>query len=843
MPDPGKTSPSRDPAPRPRQPGPPLRAFAPGRDPAAAALGVLLDAATIDPAIDPAIVHRALVTALLRLAILRALGELPPTPIWPAFLARCHAFFAEHPTPLFAPDPLLESLALPDLALLGCLDPLARTSPGDIHQSLLSLRLERTGECLHLRPGPERRRRGGHYTAPAFARDLIVHALRPALTELGPDPSADAILALRICDPAMGCAAFLIAACDLLAGHLARARQSPDLAAARRDIALHCLHGVDLDPLAVELARLALWTHLGDRQLPLAALAPNLRHGDALVGLSPAQILAADWHPLTDLAVPHADPLTLALAGDALITAFFATPRPAERAKARLHLRPLLARLHQNDPAARAELTTFIATQRSRAPTIHPFHWPLEFPAIFTRPNPGFDLVLGNPPFFWGNRIGRAFGPAYRDWLQTLHPGAHGNSDLAAHFLRRGFALLRDGGGLGLVTTNSISEAETRLTGLDHLQQHGGVIHHANRDLPWPGDASVRIATVCVRRGPVPGPHTLDGRELPAIASDLRPGLTEPLPRRLAARRGQSFKGVDFGGTGFLLTPTAHAELLARAPAEAAFLWPVLNASQLVGRPPGAPTDHIINFTGHTLDDLGTRAPHCLDIVRRTVLPRRQIDHRRHRRERWWLYNEACPGLYRAIHGLPRVLVGPVVARHHVFAFVDPHAVFTNALNVFAFADAAALTLLQSRPHELWALRHASSLRCDPRYNPTTCFETYPFPPAWPALPELRAAGERYHQHRRDLMQHRGDGLTTTYNRFHDPDERAPDILELRRLHAELDHAVLTAHAWHDLLPHARAEFQPRPGDGPPRARLCWPDALAAEVYARLLAANLAALG
>ena len=63
------------------------------------------------------------------------------------------------------------------------------------------------------------------------------------------------------------------------------------------------------------------------------------------------------------------------------------------------------------------------------------------------RPHTGFDLVLGNPPFFWGNRIGRAFGPAYRDWLQTLHPGAHGNSDLAAHFLRRGFALLRDGGG------------------------------------------------------------------------------------------------------------------------------------------------------------------------------------------------------------------------------------------------------------------------------------------------------------------------------------------------------------------------------------------------------------
>jgi hypothetical protein len=59
--------------------------------------------------------------------------------------------------------------------------------------------------------------------------------------------------------------------------------------------------------------------------------------------------------------------------------------------------------------------------------------------------------------------------PEYRDWLQTLHPGAHGNSDLAAHFLRRAFALLRGGGGLGFVTTNSISEADTRITGLEYI--------------------------------------------------------------------------------------------------------------------------------------------------------------------------------------------------------------------------------------------------------------------------------------------------------------------------------------------------------------------------------------
>lgn len=727
------------------------------REHAAAALHTLVDTTRLDPTADPPAIHRALVTLLLRLVVLRELGD-PPAMTWHAVHTRTRDHFTTYHIPLLAPD-RLPPLELSDASLAVCHHHLAPLTLGEVHQSLLALRLEPARGRLQLRPADERRRRGTHYTPPTFARDLIHSALRPLLADLGPHPSADAILALRICDPAMGCGAFLQAACDILSEHLARARASPDLVAARRDITTHCLHGVDLDPDAVELARLSLWLHVADPTLAFTSLT-NLRHGDSLLG------------------------------------------QPAPPIPPSLETRPA-------------------------------FHWTREYPHIFARENPGFDLMIGNPPYFWGNRIGRAFGPAYRDWLQTLHPGAHGNSDLAAHFLRRAFDLLRAGGGLGFITTNSISEAETRTTGLDFLLRHGGTIHHAVRDLAWPGDASVRVATICLGRGPVPGPHTLDGREQPAIASDLRPGHTTRAPLRLPARRDQSFKGVDFGGTGFLLTAAARDELLRLAPDESAFLWPVLNASELLADRP--PARHIINFSGHTLAELATRAPHCLDIVRRTVLPRRQVDLRRHRRERWWLYNEACPGLYRSIAALPRVLVGPVVARHHVFTFADPHTVFTNALNIFSFADAAALALLQSRPHELWALRHASSLRCDVRYNPTTCFETYPFPPRWRELSPLRETGEAYHQHRAALMQRRGEGLTRTYNRFHDPDEQAADILELRRLHAALDHAVLAAHGWHDLLPDAQPEFHADPG---PRTRLRWPTKLIDEVHARLLAAN-----
>jgi hypothetical protein len=96
------------------------------------------------------------------------------------------------------------------------------------------------------------------------------------------------------------------------------------------------------------------------------------------------------------------------------------------------------------------------------------------------------------------------------------------------------------------------------------------------------------------------------------------------------------------------------------------------------------------------------------------------------------------------------------------------------------------------------------------RYNPTDCFETFPFPtalldstandPARDATREsLEVIGERYHQFRAELMVSNHEGLTSTYNRFHDPEESSPGLLELRRLHGEMDQAVLHAYGWSDV--------------------------------------------
>jgi hypothetical protein len=101
-------------------------------------------------------------------------------------------------------------------------------------------------------------------------------------------------------------------------------------------------------------------------------------------------------------------------------------------------------------------------------------------------------------------------------------------------------------------------------------------------------------------------------------------------------------------------------------------------------------------------------------------------------------------------------------------------------------------------------------MKDDLRYTPTTAFETFPFPaalldstandPAHAATRQsLESIGERYHQFRAELMVNNNEGLTSTYNRFHDPAETSSDHLELRRLHGEMDQAVLNAYGWSDV--------------------------------------------
>ena len=120
---------------------------------------------------------------------------------------------------------------------------------------------------------------------------------------------------------------------------------------------------------------------------------------------------------------------------------------------------------------------------------------------------------------------------------------------------------------------------------------------------------------------------------------------------------------------------------------------------------------------------------------------------------------------------------------------------------MFPYASFRALALLQSGIHEIWARFLASSLEDRLRYTPSDCFETFPFPENFESNAVLEAAGKEYYEYRAALMVRNDEGLTKTYNRFHDPAESSAEIARLRELHAAMDRAVLDAYGWRDVRP------------------------------------------
>jgi hypothetical protein len=208
--------------------------------------------------------------------------------------------------------------------------------------------------------------------------------------------------------------------------------------------------------------------------------------------------------------------------------------------------------------------------------------------------------------------------------------------------------------------------------------------------------------------------------------------------------------------------------------------------------------------------------------------------------------------LYFAIGKKSRVLACSLVSTHLAWAFIKAATVFAHKLCVVPFEQQGFFCVLQSRPHEIWSRFVSSTLGDALNYSPTDCFETFPFPAGFETNVAVEAAGREYYEFRAALMMRHNEGLTKTYNRFHDPEETNPDILKLRELHAQMDAAVLTAYGWTDLLADCRCEFlldyeDDDSGAGAEESvgrkkkkpwRYRWPDEIRDEVLVRLLKLN-----
>lgn len=569
------------------------------------------------------------------------------------------------------------------------------------------------------------------------------------------------------------------------------------------------------------------------------------------------------------------------LTGDACISAFFAGSKKKERED---RCDELFASVNDwyasgHDPAKRASVAAAAASLRSGERPVPPFHWEIEFPEVFARD--GFDAFVGNPPFLGGRKIRAALGDRFCDWITETNDAMSLNADLVALFYRTAFERLRPQGVFGLIATNTIAQGDTRNSGLRWICKMGGTIYAATKRLKWPGEAAVVVSVVYVGRGKMPPPFLLDGREVGQITAFLFHAGGHEDPAKLQANNGKSFNGSVVLGMGFTFDDNASdgvatpiddmQRLVAQDSKNADRIFPFLGGEEVNTSPTQHHHRYIINFGDFGEDEARTRWPDLMRIVEAKVKPSRTRKDRRGNfvlREplptRWWQYADKRPALYKAIDGLSRILVINCGATPHMsFAFVPPKQVFAHSLSVFPLTTFSAFAALQSRPHEVWVRFFASSMKDDLRYTASDCFETFPFPRGlfqatdeaaeadqYEHMPSLEATGKAYYDYRAELMVKNNEGLTKTYNRFHDPHERSSEILHLRQLHAAMDRAVLEAYGWCDVAAAARCEFlldYEEEDDDEPGAkksnkkkpwRLRWPDDFRDEVLARLLELN-----
>jgi len=789
--------------------------------------------------------------------------------------------------------------------------------------------------------GADRRESGTHYTPKSLTEKIVAETLTPVAYR-GPAEgkapqewelrSAEELLDLKICDPAMGSGAFLVQACRWLSDRLVEAWSATEATGkqidsegrivedataggfdplsqdaeeraivARRLVAERCLYGVDKNPLAVELAKLSLWLTTMSRGRPFGFLDHNLRSGDSLLGIH-------DLHQLVELEMSPKGKAQLRLFGrtiqsavdralhlraqiraipirdigdveamaaldaksraelelptriaDAFVGILVAEERAGERAARIETLAAFADAAASGDASAQGRLSgeafSDLAKDAPEGVVRTPFHWPIAFPEVFLRENEGFDAFVGNPPFVGGKRISSIAGQAYNKWLVLIHRGSSRNADLVAHFFRRAWSILRQGGGFGLLATNSIAEGDTRQSGLEWMMRDGAVIYAAYPNEAWPGAAAVVTSRVHMRRGNWKAPCQLLDKPVDQISAFLLAG-EEWSPTALKSNTKKSFQGSTILGDGFILTPDHAQRMLDADPRNADVIFPYLNGQELNSDPEQKPSRYVINFWDWP-EDRARQYLMPFSWLEENIYPDRVKKSRQKSYKdimsMWWLHWRPRSELYHAIgrghhferhpegwcgveRSMSRVLAVTRVSKTLAFSFVSPRFVYSDATVIFASEKWGDFASVQSSIHAAFAWQHSSRLKNDLRYSPTDALEPFPFPTS-SLSNSLGTLGNELDQARREVMTADGIGLTKLYGRIHSETENSNETGQLREIQREIDHALAAAYGWGDLdLGHGFHEVPYLPENDRTRFTISEPARL--EVLRRLAELN-----
>ena len=424
-----------------------------------------------------------------------------------------------------------------------------------------------------LKKGSERSSSGSHYTPDELVQPLIKHSLDHIIKDklkssdktLGKE---QALLSIKVCDVACGSGHILLNAARRIGMELSKVRTGEDqpspapLRQAVRDAIKSCIYGVDKNPLAVDLCKVALWLEAHNPGEPLNFLDHHIKCGDAIVGLAHkeelengiadeafkkmpdddkdirAELAARNKREKKNLkqySLGFSDFIAGSIKNISKMMAQF-NQLPETTIEEIEHKRKTYERMVSGSnwlklknladilvaqffiPKTQENYQRIVTDEEYRdyfngKKTIPPiqagkaggiaaekrfFHWFLEFPMVFA--HGGFDCILGNPPFLGNRKLKATFGERFLEWVKYCYSPA-GAIELVGYFFRRIFTIIKPLGFQTLIATNTIAQGEARQGGLDIIISQGGCINFAIRSMKWPGIAAVEVSLVGIYKG------------------------------------------------------------------------------------------------------------------------------------------------------------------------------------------------------------------------------------------------------------------------------------------------------------------------------------------------------
>ncbi|MCA3453813.1 MAG: class I SAM-dependent DNA methyltransferase [Rhodobacter sp.] len=448
---------------------------------------------------------------------------------------------------------------------------------------------------------------------------------------------------------------------------------------------------------------------------------------------------------------------------------------------------------------------------------------------------PKADVVVGNPPFLGGKKVLGELGKDYTAALRKAYSGTLPDfSDLVCYWFVNAWSQMQGGklSRAGLVSTNSIRGGSNRAA-LSPIVK-GGQIFDAWSDEAWTVDgAAVRVSLICFV-AKKDGTARLNGFPATTIFTDLTATKVDLTTASvLEDNRSAAFIGVQ--KTGPFDIPGETARTWLKAPLNpngrnnSEVLKHYVNGAEVVRRPQDT---WIIDFGPEATEAESANFEAPFQYALQTILPIRRENSEEVARRLWWRYWRARPEFYSASKSCSRVIITPRVSKHRVFVWRHHRILPDSAVVAIARDDDTTFGILHSRFHELWSLRMGTFLGVgnDPRYTPSTTFETFPFPqgltpniPAAdyaddPRAQAIAAAAARLNAQREawlnppDLVRRVPEVVPGYPDRLLPVDEAAAKILKTRTLtnlynsrpawldnaHKALDQAVADAYGWGD---------------------------------------------